>query len=317
MEVIHGLEKFPRQRVPIVLALGTFDGVHRGHQALLQETVTLAAAQGGRAAAITFDPHPLTVIAPPPESFLLTTLEERLGLMAGAGIDLTVVITFDTEFRLIPAQEWVALLERHVGMRDLVCGTSYTFGHDRRGTVDLLGRWAADRAIRLRIIPPVHIGGTVVSSTLIRRLLRAGDVREAARYLGRWYAVSGTVEHGDGRGRSLGFPTANVAPPEEKLLPAQGIYAAIARTAEGSHPAAVSYGTRPTFGPGRPVLEAHLLDFAGELHGRALDVHFVQRLRDETAFMSEAALIRQIRDDVAETRRIVAEASVPAPARSP
>jgi len=312
MDVVRDLAAFPRQRVPVVLALGTFDGVHRGHQALLRETVRLAAELGGRAAAITFDPHPLTVIAPPPEPFLLTTVDERLRLLAALGIDLTVVIRFDEAFRQIDAAGWMALLERHVGMHDLVCGVNYTFGRDRGGTADLLRRWADSRGIHVHQIPPVHVGGTLVSSTLVRRLLRSGEVREAARYLGRWYQVAGRVGRGGARGRRLGFPTANLVPPENKLIPASGIYAALAHTERDRLQAAVSIGTRPTFGPGAVVVEAYLLDFSGDLYDHALDLHFVQRLRDEIAFTSEDALIRQMRDDVEETRRLLAASEDPA-----
>lgn len=312
MDVVHGLERVPRGRLT-ALALGTFDGVHRGHQALLPEAVRVAGEEGGQAAAMTFDPHPLTVIAPPPEPFLLTTLEERLALLGSFGLDLVVVLRFDEAFRRIGAEQWLDLLQRTVGMRHLVCGTSYTFGRDRGGTVDLLQRWAPGRDVRVHMVPPVHVGGVVVSSTLIRRLLRAGDVREAARYLGRWYALRGAVQHGDRRGRHLGFPTANLAPPEDKLVPASGIYAALARTERSGYRAAVSVGTRPTFGPGALVVEAYLLDFDGELYGESLELHFVHRLRDEIAFTSEGALIRQIRDDVAETARLLAHIEPPAP----
>ena len=311
MDVVHGLDAFPRQQVPVALALGTFDGVHCGHQTLLQDAVRLAAERGGRAAALTFDPHPLTVIAPPPEPFLLTTIEERLRLLAGLGIDLAVVVRFDATLRQIDAAAWMAMLERRVGMADLVCGANYTFGRDRGGSVDLLRRWAEPRGIRVHVTPPVHVGGTLVSSTLIRRLLRAGDVREAARCLGRWYALRGAVARGDARGRRLGFPTANLAPPDEKLIPGSGIYAALAHTETHTHHAAVSVGTRPTFGPGATVVEAHLLEFLGELYGEILELHFVQRLRDEIAFTSAAALIRQMRVDIAETARLLAHADAP------
>lgn len=311
MDVVHGLADLPQ--APAALALGTFDGVHRGHRLLLAEAARVAGEQGGAAAAVTFEPHPLAVVAPPPEPFLLTTLEERLALLAATGLDLTVVIHFDEAFRRTGAEAWLELLQRTVRMRHLVCGPNYTFGRDRGGAVDLLQGWAARHAVSVHVVPPVHVGGTVVSSTLIRRLLRAGEVREAARYLGRWYALRGAVERGDGRGRRLGFPTANLAPPEDKLVPASGIYAALARTERGTYQAAVSIGTRPTFGPGALVVEAYLLDFQDELYGEAVELHFAHRLRDEIAFTSEAALIRQMHDDVAETARLLAHVEPPAP----
>jgi len=313
MEIIRGIEAFPQQRVPVVLGLGTFDGMHLGHQALLSEVVRIAGEQGGRAATITFDPHPLSVIAPPPEPFLLTTIEERLGLIASLGVEVALVIRFDDEFRQISAQAWMELLLRHVRMSALVCGSNYTFGRDRGGAVELLRGWAEAKSVKVQVMRPVRVGGVLVSSTLIRRLLRAGDAGEAARYLGRWYTLRGTVQRGDARGRRLGFPTANLALPEDKLIPGTGIYAAIARTERGLYQAAISIGTRPTFGPGAIVVEAYLLEFSGDLYGEPLELHFVQRLRDELAFASEAALIRQMHEDVAEAARLLAHAARPVP----
>ncbi len=304
MEVIRGFPADPPARGS-VLALGTFDGVHRGHQALLGEAVRRGVERGAASIVLTFDPHPLQVIAPPPEPFLLTTLEERLELFAGVGLTAACVIPFDDALRRLGAGEWVDLLHRRMAMAEVVCGANYTFGRDRGGTVALLRALAPARGFTVHVPAQVHVGGTLVSSTLIRRLLRAGDVREAARFLGRWYALEGVVGRGDARGRALGFPTANLRPPEEKLIPAGGIYAAFARTASGVYQAAVSVGTRPTYGPGALTIEAYLLDFAGDLYGQPLRVDFVQRLREEIAFASEAALVRQIEDDVAEARRLL------------
>ena len=305
MEILRGFPQRPQHPAPGVLALGTFDGVHRGHQALLGTALRRAGERGAPCAAVTFDPHPLQVIAPPPEPFLLTTLDERLELLAALGLSAIYVIHFDEAFRRLSAEEWVDLLHTRVGMAEVVCGANYTFGRDRGGNMDRLRTLAAARGFAVHIAPQVHVGGTLVSSTLIRRLLRMGDVQEAARFLGRWYALEGTVQRGDARGRTLGFPTANLAVGEEKLLPGAGIYAAFARTEEGAHQAAVSVGTRPTFGPGALTVEAYLLDFSGDLYGQTMRLHFVQRLREEIAFTSEAALVRQIQDDVAETHRVL------------
>ena len=311
MEIFRGVPDRPHRPVPGVLALGTFDGVHRGHLALLGETVRRAGERGVSAAALTFDPHPLQVIAPPPEAFLLTTLDERLELLAAVGISATYVIRFDEALRELSAEEWVDLLRAGIGMSEVVCGVNYTFGHDRGGNVERLRALAGGRGFSVHVGPQVHVGGTLVSSTLIRRLLRTGDVQEAARFLGRWYALDGTVQRGDARGRTLGFPTANLGIAEEKLIPGPGIYAAFARTEAGAHQAAVSVGTRPTFGPGALTVEAYLLDFDGDLYGQTMRLRFVQRLREEIAFTSEAALVRQIREDVAETRRLLPRAVPP------
>jgi riboflavin kinase/FMN adenylyltransferase len=310
MDVLHGFPQQGRAR-PGILALGTFDGVHRGHQALLGEAVHRAEERGTASAVLTFDPHPLQVIAPPPEPFLLTTLDERLELLAALGLSAAYVIPFDEPLRRLSAGEWIDLLHRRVGMAEVVCGVNYTFGRDRGGTVALLRTLAAARGIAVHVPAQVHVGGTLVSSTLVRRLLRSGDMQEAGRFLGRWYAVEGTVGRGDARGRTLGFPTANLVIPEEKLIPAAGIYASFARTETGSYQAAVSIGTRPTYGPGALTVEAHLLGFQGDLYGQRLRLAFVQRLREEIAFTSEVALVRQIAEDVAETRRLLPVARPP------
>jgi len=310
MEVIRG---FPSRapRGAMVLALGTFDGVHRGHQTLLGEAVRRASERGIAGAVVTFDPHPLQVIAPPPEPFLLTTLDERLELFAALGLAAAYVIRFDQTLRGLSAEEWVDLLYRRIAMAEVVCGANYTFGRDRGGTVGLLRTLADARGFTVTVPPQVHVGGTLVSSTLIRRLLRGGDVQEAGRFLGRWYSMEGIVRRGDARGRTLGFPTANLEPPDEKLIPAAGIYAAVARTASASYQAAVSIGTRPTYGPGALTVEAYLLDFDGDLYGQTVRLAFVQRLREEIAFTSEAALVRQIAEDVAEARRLLPGARPP------
>ena len=316
MEVIYGIDSFPRQRVPLVAALGTFDGVHRGHRALIEQAVRRSRELGGRCAVLTFDPHPLQVIAPPPEPFLLTTLEERLALLAGLSVDLTVIIHFDEAFRQIAAEAWIDVLVERIGMAEVICGANYTFGHDRSGTVDLLLRRGGERGFAVRVASPVHVGGTLVGSTLIRRLLRAGEVREAARFLGRWYAVRGEVIQGDRRGTQLGFPTANMPPPEDKVIPTTGIYAALARIEQGTYQAAVSIGTRPTFGPGPLMIEAYLLEFSGDLYGAAAEIHFVERLRDEMTFSSTDALVRQMRDDVEEAQRVLVLSQLQTPPRS-
>jgi riboflavin kinase/FMN adenylyltransferase len=310
MDVVRG---FPQRAKTLggVLALGTFDGVHRGHQALLGEAVRRASDRGTAAAVMTFDPHPLQVIAPPPEPFLLTTLDERLELLAASGLAAAYVIPFDAALRALSAEEWVDLLWDRIGMTEVISGANYTFGRDRGGTVSLLRALAGARGFSVHVPPQVHVGGTLVSSTLIRRLVRSGDVAEAGRFLGRWYALGGVVGRGDARGRTLGFPTANLTIPDEKLIPAAGIYAALAAAETGAYEAAVSIGTRPTYGPGALTVEAHLLDFAGDLYGQSLRIAFVQRLREEIAFTSEAALVRQIGEDVAETRRLLPRARPP------
>lgn len=302
MDVVYGLEKFPRSGTPTVLALGTFDGVHRGHQALIGAAVRRAHELGGRAVVLTFDPHPVQVIAPPPEPFLLTTLEERIAHLEALDVAAVLVVHFDQVLRETSADEWIERLVRYVGMTDVFSSVDHTFGKDRSGTVEVLRQRGASRGFTVQTVPPYHVEGTLVNSSVIRRLLRSGAVDDAARYLGRYYALSGIVIAGSHRGTALGFPTANLHVPETKLLPARGAYAAFAHHAAIRYQAAVSVGTRPTFGPGPIVVEAHVLDFRHDLYGAGLTIEFVDRLHGDIAFPTQEELIRQLHDDVAMTR---------------
>lgn len=311
MEVINGLESFPRQRVPVVVALGTFDGVHIGHQALIRRALDRARVIGGRGVVLTFDPHPLQVIAPPAEPFLLTTLRERLQLFADLGVDISVVVRFDPALQQMPPDRWIAMLVEHIRLAEAVCGPNYTFGHGRMGTVAALVDEGHDHGFVVQVVPPTEIDGITVSSTVIRTLLRKGDVRRAGRLLGRWYGIRGTVVRGDGRGVELGFPTANLRPPTDKVTPAQGIYAGFARGPSGMGQAAMSVGTRPTFGPGQLLVEAHLIDVSVDLYGAEIDLYFVERLRDELKFGSIEELIRQMHADVEQARVVLGDPDLP------
>ena len=325
MDVYRGLEAFVHDGRPVVVALGTFDGVHLGHRAVLGQARAAASALGGRSVALTFDPHPRQVIAPPAGPFLLTTLEERLQLLAALGLDAAVVVTFDDALRRTPPEGWVERLVGTVRPVEVVTGTTYRYGRDRAGTVEDLSASGRRYGFAVSAVPPTVAGGAPVSSTRIRGLLRNGAVEEAGRLLGRPYAVRGRVVAGDGRGRRLGFPTANLQPPAEKLLPGSGVYAGLARlhgAGGGEEPtggwaAAVNVGTRPTFGAGPLTVEAYLLDFSGDLYGRELEVTFLRRLRDEAAFGRVEDLVRQIAEDVQQVRALLAASGrgTPGPGR--
>ena len=313
MEITQGLGAIPRSGGPLYLALGMFDGVHLGHQAVLARTREAAAAAGGRHLVLTFDPHPQRVIAPPPEPVLLTTIEERLELFAARPMDGAVVVRFDDALRQTPAGQWLEMLAEVVVPGGVVVSSTYAFGRDRGGTVDLLRAGGERFGFSVTVVPPVHVAGTLVSSTLIRRLVRAGQVEEARIFLGRPYAVRGRVVEGERRGRTLGFPTANLAVHPDKILPGRGIYAAWARLEGRTAPAAVSVGTRPTFGPGELLVEAFLLDFEGDLYGAEIELVFGNRLRDEQAFRTVPELIRQMEADVAQVRAVLAREGVSGP----
>ena len=270
---------------PRAVALGTFDGVHLGHQRVLRAAVDA----GGTATAVTFDPHPRTALGNRVQ--LLTTLERRLELIRAGGIEETVVIEFTAEVAGLAPEAFAERFLRPIGAEIVVTGPDFRFGHGRRGDLDTLRRLGFD----VRPVPLVE----GVSSTLVRRLLAAGEVERAAGLLGRPAEVDGFVVAGDSRGGTLGFPTANVRVEPDLLVPANGIYAGAAAGCR----AAVSIGVNPHYGGVERRVEAYLLDFAGDLYGRRLVVELWRRLRDEEAFASETELVAQIARDVEETRR--------------
>jgi len=266
------------------VAIGTFDGVHRGHVRVLEA----ALSAGPRPAVVTFDPHPRAVLGGGVE--LLTTLQRRLELLAELGFEDVLVCRFDEGLAALTADEFAESILRAIGAEVVAAGDGFRFGRGRSGDLDLLERLGFD----VRRVPLVEN----VSSSHIRSLLATGDVGRAAQLLGRPPEVEGTVVHGDHRGAGLGFPTANLDVPPDLLVPALGIYAGWAV----GHPAAVSIGTNPHFGGGERRVETFLLDYDGDLYGTRLVVELWERLRDEAAFGSEAELVEAIADDVRRTR---------------
>ncbi len=299
--------------VPLAIAIGNFDGVHRGHQALLAEARARAQARGGASAVLTFAPHPARLFAPDRAPPLIMSLERRLELVADAGIDLAIVEPFTPAFASIEADAFVAeVLCRDLGARDVVVGYDFSFGRGRRGDVRRLIELGARAELAVAVIPQIAIDGRPCSSTKIRELVAAGLLADAAVLLGRRFEIEGRVVRGAGRGRQLGFPTANLAPDAE-LLPRTGIYAARALILDGPgagarHLVALSVGTNPTFAAGgtaAPVtVEAHLLDFEADLYEHRLRVEVGERLRDERRFDSVKALVAQIEADVARVREL-------------
>ena len=295
------------------MTIGAYDGVHLGHRALLRDLSERAAADGLSTVVVTFDRHPASVVRPDSAPKQLTSLEQKLELLAECGIDRTLVVPFDEVRADETAEEFVQeILVDQLGARLVVVGEDFHFGHGRKGNVELLRRLGADHGFEVVGVGLTDDGSEPVSSTRIRGLIAAGDVAGAARLLGRPHEVRGPVVRGDGRGGpELGFPTANVAVDDDIALPADGIYAGYFTRADGSvHPSAISVGRRPTFyEPGTaPVLvEAYLLDFDGDLYGEASRVSFHHHLRPEQRFESVEALIAQMTADVAETQRVLAD----------
>ena len=297
---------------PLAVAIGNFDGVHLGHGALLAEVRARAARLGAQSAVLTFTPHPARLFAPDRAPPLIMSLERRLELIAAAGIDVAIVEPFTRAFASIDAAGFVSdVLARDLRARAVVVGYDFSFGRGREGTTELLRQLGAGASMEVAVIAPVSVAGIPCSSTRIRELVSVGEMGSAARLLGRPFELEGVVARGAGRGRGLGFPTANLAP-EGELRPKLGIYAARARVLDGAdagatHLAALSIGTNPTFtNPGDAVtVEAYLLDFEGDLYGRRLRVEVAERLRDERRFESIDALVAQIREDVARVRRVL------------
>jgi riboflavin kinase/FMN adenylyltransferase len=273
------------ERTPRAVALGTFDGVHLGHRRVLEAAV----AAGHTPTVVTFDPHPRLALGYGVD--LLATLKRRLELIGETGVEDTLVVDFDLELAQLAPEEFVDRILRPIGTEVVIAGASFRFGRGRAGDLALLEQAGFDA----RAVPLVE----GVSSSRIRDLLRGGEVERAARLLGRPAEVEGMVVAGDARGGTLGFPTANLRPEPQLLIPVYGIYAG----ATEGHRAAVSIGTNPHYGGGERRIEAFLLDFAGDLYGRRLVLQLWERLRDERAFESEEELVAQIARDVDATRR--------------
>lgn len=294
------------------MTIGFFDGVHLGHRVVIGEVRRLAAELGARSAVVTFDRHPAAVVRPETAPLLLTDLDQRLELLASTGIDYALVVQFDEARSKESAEDFVENeLVSGLGVRAVVVGADFHFGHGRRGNVALLQKMGAVHGFEVDGIELVASGAKSarsVSSTSIRDALAKGDLDDASRMLGRPHEVRGVVQEGDRRGRDLGFPTANVAVPSQMQLPADGIYAGWYVGADGTeHPAAISLGRRPTFYDDQPasLLEAHLLEFSGDLYGARAAVRFVARLRGEEKFQSVDDLVEQMKRDVARTREVL------------
>ncbi|HUF40059.1 MAG TPA: bifunctional riboflavin kinase/FAD synthetase [Anaerolineales bacterium] len=292
------------------LTIGVYDGVHIGHQAILTELVSGAGAAGRPAVVVTFDPHPAAVLHPENAPRMLTTAGERAALLGELGVDHVVIQRFDLDLSRQTARDYAARLKDRTGLERLLVGYDFAMGRDRGGDVPALRALGAEIGFDLQVFDPVTNGETAVSSSRIRRTLSEGRVREAGRMLGRPYAVSGPVVTGAQRGRSIGIPTANVAVPAEKLVPAAGVYACRVTAGGSSFRAATNIGFRPTFEGGETVttVEAHLLDFDGDLYNQVVEVAFVERLRDEMKFSGVEALVARIRADILQAREVLDEA---------
>lgn len=306
MDVYEGFPTPPLDG-PVYLTIGNFDGVHRGHQMLICELAEAAHRAGGQAGLLTFEPHPVAVLRPEVKTLRLTGNEERADLLAALGLDFVVVHSFTRETAATPAAAFLAQLIRHMPLAELWVGPDFALGKGREGNTERLAELGREMGFALRVVPPFVWRGEQVRSSRVRSLLsEQGAVEEAADLLGRPYRVWGQVVMGAQRGRTLGFPTANLLLPQERLAPAYGVYACWAWRGDTGHPAVVNVGVRPSFDNGHPSVEAYLLDFSGNLYDEILGLSFIARLRGEKKFGNIGELVAQIGADAESARRLLA-----------
>ena len=292
---------------PTVLTVGSFDGIHRGHKYLISRVEQRAQEMGAASALVTLHPHPKIVLRPESSMQYLSTIEERLDLLAPLGLDYAVVFPFSIEASQIHASDFVQILVDHLNMQEIICGADFALGYKRQGNVEFLRALGKEKNFTVTIVEPQKFDDTIMSSTHIRKLIADGNMNAASVQLGRYPSVRGRVVKGFQRGRQLGFPTANLAIAERRLIPANGIYAVRVKIGEAWYGGAANIGTRPTFDNGHRLVEVFVLDFSGDLYDQVIEVQFIKRLRPELKFENVQQLIEQMNRDVAETRQVLAE----------
>lgn len=284
------------------LTVGVFDGVHRGHRQIVSKLVQDANMRDAPAVVLTFDPHPASVLTGR-EIRCLTTPDERADLLDSLGVDVVITQRFTRDLSTVPAHEYMSTLKAHLGLSHLLVGYDFALGRGREGNAPRLTEIGLELGYTVEVVPALGDESGVISSTEIRKLVSIGDMAEAAKLLGYRYRMGGEVIHGEGRGKKLNFPTANIDYPKQKAIPPNGIYACWARLGDERYMAATNIGLNPTFTPERkiPSLEAYLLDFDRDIYGEILTLEFVARLRDEIRYTNVEALIEQIHEDVKQT----------------
>jgi riboflavin kinase/FMN adenylyltransferase len=306
MLIVHGYKNVPAEARGAVLAIGNFDGVHRGHQALLRSAVAIGRELKAPAGALIFEPHPRKFFHPEEPHFHLTPLPQKLKLFERAGLDVAVVLPFDAALAALSADDFVKrVVVDSLGARHVIIGHDFFFGRNRGGTPETMRAAAVEQGFGITVIPPVAEDGEVFSSSAIRLHLAQGDVKGAARLLGRTWDVEGKVVGGAKRGTGLGFPTANI-PLSRGTALGHGIYAVRVNVDGERHDGAAYLGTRPTYDNGMPVLEVFLFDFDGDLYAKTIAVEFVDFIRPDRKFDSSEALVEQMNRDVARARDILA-----------
>lgn len=306
MQLIRNLTDYQAD-APVALAIGNFDGLHKGHQAVLARMHEIAAEDGLVPAVLTFEPHPRQFFAPNAPAFRLQSRRDKLADLKAKGVQKLFALTFNAAFAGQSAEDFLEkLLRAKMNARAVITGENFSYGKGRSGDIAQLKAWGAKHGIRSEQLSPVIAEGDVCSSTAVRAAIEVGDMKHAAALLGRAYRLSGRVMHGKKEGKKLGYPTANIAPMPGLKLPRLGIYAVRVQHAGGVHDGVASLGVRPTLNPlPHPLLEVHLFDFAGDLYGQRLQVELHRHLRDEKHFDSIDALKHQMDDDARTARQIM------------
>jgi riboflavin kinase / FMN adenylyltransferase len=292
-----------------VLTVGTFDGVHAGHKVLINRVIKLAKEKSARSVVVTFDPHPREIIEPGDAGIkLLSSLKERSELLADLGVDEMVVIPFDRDFSLLTSEEFVKeIIWEKIGVSQFVIGYDHQFGRDREGTIETVERLGNELGFSSFVVSKQEVGNKTVSSTAIRKAIQEqGNMKLAASFLERFYIMNGMVVHGDKRGKSLGYPTANIQPEnEKKVTPKKGVYAVWVRVDDKYFGGMMNIGERPTFEGNAHTLEVHIFDFEQDIYGKEVQLQFVERIRDEKKFSGVDELVAQLGDDENQVRKIL------------
>ncbi len=305
MQIIRDLAQLRRQFPYPVVTLGNYDGVHLGHQQIFQKVMDRAREMSGTSVIFTFEPHPLKVLSPSTAPPLLNTFRRKMELFEAYGIEVVICAEFTREFAATPPEDFIGnILVDQVGVKEILVGYDYAFGRGKQGTTDAMAEMGKQYGFQVNVIPAFTLHEEVVSTTRLRELVRQGEIRKVCALLGRCYASEGMVVAGDHRGKTLGFPTANLHSHNE-IFPKQGVYAVQVEYEDRLFDGVANIGTHPTFGEGKVTIEVHIFDFHEEIYGQFVRVLYRERLRDEKTFDSKESLVRQIQQDIKETQRIL------------
>jgi len=290
------------------LTIGSFDGVHLGHQEIIRQLVGEAHSRGSLAVALTFFPHPALVLGKRNEPYYLTTPQQRAEILGDSGVDVVITYPFELETAQLSAREFISLIHRHLQFEGLCVGHDFALGKNREGNMEKLTRLGEEYGYQVKLIEPVTNGDMIVSSSRIRAKILAGEIERAGQLLGRYYRIKGKVVPGDGRGKTIGIPTANLETWAEQAIPKSGVYAGRIKVRTQDYGAVINIGVRPTFELSEvlPRVEAHILDFQGEIYGEEIALDFISRLRDERRFENIESLVGQIQLDISRAKQLLA-----------